>query len=117
MTYAEKLKDPRWQKKRLEIFERDRWLCRVCGHGDKSLTVHHSCYLPKRNPWEYDNAFLYTTCDDCHANGDLENLLTYSALLLEKSKLEEQMTDDFDKELSLKLDCVIHLLGSYGGIG
>lgn len=26
-TYAEKLKDPRWQKRRLEIFERDDWTC------------------------------------------------------------------------------------------
>ena len=25
MSYSDKLKDPRWQRKRLEIFERDNW--------------------------------------------------------------------------------------------
>lgn len=29
--YAKKLMDPRWQKKRLEIFKRDGWKCQNCG--------------------------------------------------------------------------------------
>ena len=31
MGYSEKLKDPRWQKKRLEILERDNFRCQYCG--------------------------------------------------------------------------------------
>jgi len=31
MTYKEKLLDPRWQKKRLEVLERDGWACRALG--------------------------------------------------------------------------------------
>ena len=114
MTYAEKLKDPRWQKKRLQIFERDKWICRICRRGDKPLTVHHSCYLPKRQPWEYDDAFLFTACDECHENENLDHLLTYSALKVEKERLEAQMTEEFDRELSLKLDCIVSLLDGYG---
>jgi 5-methylcytosine-specific restriction endonuclease McrA len=30
-TYGDKLKDPRWQKRRLEIFKRDEWTCQQCG--------------------------------------------------------------------------------------
>ena len=65
-SYSEKLKDPRWQKKRLEILERDNWTCRFCGCKDKSLHVHHLFYLPKREPWEYPRGFLIALCEDCH---------------------------------------------------
>lgn len=33
MTYAEKLKDPRWQKKRLRILERDAFACHMQNLG------------------------------------------------------------------------------------
>ena len=64
MTYSEKLRDPRWQRKRLEIMERDEWRCKHCQSTDKTLTVHHYFYLG--NPWEVDNQFLATLCEDCH---------------------------------------------------
>jgi len=66
MNYSEKLKDPRWQKKRLEILERDKWTCRACGETEKTLHVHHIFYLPKREPWEIPNGFLITFCEGCH---------------------------------------------------
>jgi len=43
--YFEKFKDPRWQKKRLEIMERDQWTCQDCGSTDRSLNVHHMRYF------------------------------------------------------------------------
>lgn len=64
--YAEKLKDPRWQKKRLEIFERDEWACQICYNTDKTLTVHHKLYLPDKDPWDYPNDHLTTLCQGCH---------------------------------------------------
>lgn len=66
MNYSEKLKDPRWQKKRLEILERDKWACAVCGEKEKTLHVHHLFYFPKKEPWEIENGFLLTLCKDCH---------------------------------------------------
>jgi len=65
-SYAEKLKDPRWQKKRLEIFERDEWKCILCDDTEATLHVHHTKYLPNHNPWDYDNGDLETLCDVCH---------------------------------------------------
>jgi hypothetical protein len=64
--YSEKLKDPRWQKKRLEIFERDKWMCQKCLNKDLTLHVHHLWYLNNKEPWEYDNDLLLTLCTSCH---------------------------------------------------
>jgi hypothetical protein len=66
MTYAEKLKDPRWQKKRLEILERDKWTCKACGDKERTLHVHHIFYLPHIDPWEIHNGLLITLCEKCH---------------------------------------------------
>lgn len=69
-TYTEKLLDKRWQKRRLEIFERDEWICQCCFDNDPSnnttLHAHHRYYLRKKEPWEYDNDALMTVCDPCH---------------------------------------------------
>ena len=67
-TYAEKLRDPRWQRKRLEILERDGWACRECEAKDKTLHVHHGFYAKGYEPWEYPNESLHTLCEDCHTN-------------------------------------------------
>lgn len=66
MTYQEKLKDPRWQKKRLEILTRDGWRCTHCYREDRPLHVHHPFYIKNKDPWEYSNPFLFTLCEDCH---------------------------------------------------
>lgn len=66
MRYAEKLKDPRWQKKRLEILERDGWACQGCYGTEGTLHVHHRRYLPNRDPWDYPNNLLVTLCEECH---------------------------------------------------
>ena len=64
--YAQKLKDPRWQKKRLEIFERDKWTCQGCWSTTNTLTVHHKYYLNEVEPWDYPDDALLTLCEDCH---------------------------------------------------
>lgn len=66
-TYAEKLKDPRWQKKRLEILNRDEWKCQNCSASEKTLHVHHKDYERGRDPWDYTDNWLATLCEDCHA--------------------------------------------------
>lgn len=64
--YSQKLKDPRWQKKRLEIFERDEWKCQICHDSESTLVVHHRDYLPNTDPWDYPDHLLVTLCEDCH---------------------------------------------------
>lgn len=66
MNYAEKLKHPMWQKKRLEILSRDEFTCQRCGSKDKMLHVHHRYYLKVEFPWEYPDKALVTLCFECH---------------------------------------------------
>lgn len=66
-TYSEKLKDPRWQKKRLEIFERDNWTCQHCCHTEWTLAIHHLRYIPGIEPWDYPAELLITLCEYCHS--------------------------------------------------
>lgn len=66
-TYAEQLKDPRWQKKRLEILDRDGFACVFCGSGlNNGTTLHVDHKRYGRTPWEVDNDALQTLCEDCH---------------------------------------------------
>lgn len=66
MSYAEQLRDPRWQKKRLEIMERDGWACRRCSATTKTLNVHHIAYFPRTEPWNHPSHMLITLCEDDH---------------------------------------------------
>src|SRR5688572_16118982 len=65
-SYSDLLKDPRWQKKRLEILGRDNFTCQSCGSTTKTLHVHHHYYINGRMPWEYNETLLITLCYDCH---------------------------------------------------
>lgn len=65
MTYSEKLKDPRWQKRRLEIMQRDEFRCRICRDEKNTLNVHHCNYYG--DPWEAPDEDLVTLCESCHA--------------------------------------------------
>jgi len=64
MNYSNKLKDPRWQKRRLEILNRDNFKCKFCGDDKTELQIHHLKY--KGEPWEAPSEFLETLCKDCH---------------------------------------------------
>lgn len=66
MTYADKLKDPRWQRLRLEVFDRDNWECKFCGDAGETLHVHHKSYSKTGNPWDSSVAELITLCVHCH---------------------------------------------------
>ena len=89
MTYNEKLKDPRWQKKRLQIMERDDWKCSFCMNGKEMLIVHHKQYLDGNEPWDYPDNWLITICNSCHEKFHVKS----KPLLISKSpdnSLEER---------------------------
>lgn len=69
-SYYEQLKDPRWQKKRLQVLDRDGFACRHCGRADATLNVHHLFYRKGCAPWEYDDSALKTLCKDCHETAE-----------------------------------------------
>ena len=66
--WSSAFRDSRWQQKRLEIMERDKWTCRSCGASGEGVTlnVHHAYYESGKAPWEYPSQSLITWCEFCH---------------------------------------------------
>lgn len=64
--YSNYWKDPRWQKFRLKILEKDGFKCAQCGDGKSELHAHHLYYISKRKPWEYPEESVLTLCENCH---------------------------------------------------
>lgn len=79
--YLEKLKDPRWQKMRLQILERDEWSCCICYDRESTLHVHHRFYTKGIEPWDYPPEALVTLCESCHEE-ESENRYAEEQLLL-----------------------------------
>jgi hypothetical protein len=67
-SYKDKLNDPRWKARRLEIIEKAGGACEDCGKKTHHLNVHHGFYEPGHNPWEYEDDVLMALCKRCHEN-------------------------------------------------
>lgn len=89
--YGDRLKHPKWQRKRLEIFNRDDFKCTHCGEDDKTLVVHHRKYVNKKYPWDYDNEDLTTLCQDCHEK--------YHSEIFTVEKIFKVIRDNQDQEV------------------
>jgi len=74
MTYLEKLKSPQWQKKRLEILQRDSFTCQLCSDTETELQVHHLKYTGE--PQDAPNEDLQTLCKHCHETETFVNKLS-----------------------------------------
>lgn len=66
LSYNEQIKSPHWQKRRLQILQRDNFTCQICGSTEKTLHVHHLCYRKDAKIWDYPDNTLITLCEDCH---------------------------------------------------
>jgi hypothetical protein len=114
MTYAEKLKDPRWQKKRLEIMQRDEFMCRVCQDDESTLNVHHYYYKSGIEPWEYDNNDLITLCESCH-NAEKDERKEYEKTIIEILKYRGVLANEVQDLMiilnttPLKLHCELDI--------
>ncbi len=65
-TYSELLRDPRWQKRRMELLEAANWTCQECGSKTTTLNVHHGFYKRNKKPWEYTAKTMHVLCEECH---------------------------------------------------
>lgn len=66
-TYSEKLRDPRWQRRRLEKLNASDWKCDKCSTPHVTLHVHHIKYTKGKEPWEYADDELRVLCEVCHS--------------------------------------------------
>lgn len=111
-SYSELLKDPRWQRKRLEILQRSDFSCETCSETERTLHVHHKTYRTGAMPWEYDDSELESICERCHQRthdlrnslkrsiarmdlGDLERVVGYVDALLLQSDWDDHTLYDF----------------------
>ena len=124
--YREELLDPRWQKKKAEIFTRDKYACQVCGRKDITLHAHHRYYTTDTDPWDYPDSAIITLCEVHHNtehlvgklltiedlidvirdNNMMINMISQLSVLIEKSEtfesdlrlfLRDQVTKYFQK--------------------
>lgn len=103
VSFSAQYKDPRWQKKRLEILERDNFTCRDCGDTESKLNVHHLYYSPDKKVWEYDNITYLTLCDDCHKSEHDGNPMRYiNAMLIDK-----KMSNPSNQNTWMRIICTI----------
>lgn len=83
-TYAEKLRDPRWQEKRLRCLDKAMWTCELCKavRPSAGLQVHHPIYLSGLDPWDYPDDILMVLCDPCHvARQEIERQFFYKVAM------------------------------------
>ena len=66
INYSDKLRSPQWQKKRLQILNRDKFTCKLCKDTETELHVHHKFYEKGKQPWEYPDNVFVTLCKHCH---------------------------------------------------
>lgn len=99
MTYAEKLKNPLWQKKRLEILQRDGFKCMLCGGEKDCLHVHHLYYESGVEIWDHSGDSLITYCEYCHTIA--EYLKKQNGLLLPVRVVKCRYKDDISTMLCI----------------
>jgi len=66
MTYLAQLRHPKWQRKRLEVLQRDGWIVRAAQKGDYAVYADGSKAPIVTGAWEYSGDDLTSLCEDCH---------------------------------------------------
>ncbi len=93
-SYSEKLTNPKWQKKRLEILSRDKFTCQLCSDTDTMLHVHHKSYTKGAEPWEYEDSNFISLCKYCHR--DVEEFKRHNYIVL---AIDRAYREDFQKHI------------------
>lgn len=98
-TYLKKLKDPRWQKMRLKVLERDNWKCCRCLNTKTTLHVHHNYYEKNKDPWKYPIEAFTTLCETCHKIVEEEKQKEKIEGAIVLQEMDEQSDYDFETEI------------------
>jgi hypothetical protein len=112
------LLDPRWQKARLHVLERDAWTCQICGRNDRTLHVHHAAYDPNGDPspWETPPSLLFTACADCHGPEHQQHRQALFGVLMVLADAGIVTSLDLDAFMSLGVDEMMRAGGGRDGL-
>ncbi len=97
-AYDELLRDPRWQKKRLDVMADAGWKCELCTDPNEELNVHHDSYVADRMPWDYPRSELKCLCRTCHT---LSHLPTAKVIHFTRTRL---LSAEVDKILQHEVE-------------
>ena len=97
MTYAQQLRHPKWEQRRLQVIEKAGSRCECCGNfgindGETSevrFEIHHGYYTPGLMAWEYPDDVLYCLCPECHK--DVQESMERAQYELAKRQLKLRM--------------------------
>jgi 5-methylcytosine-specific restriction endonuclease McrA len=88
---SKRLSRYKWNKRKIECFERDDWKCKDCG-ATFDLDAHHLTRRSKGGSDDLDN--LLTLCRFCHNRRHVEKQTKWTPGL---NKLREEAKRDFEK--------------------
>lgn len=115
--WSNQYKDPRWQKKRLEVMEANDYTCEICGDDRSTLNVHHKHYDYEKRIWEYDVEDFQCLCEDCHEKlhedqKRIKKLMERESFRRFSLSLWDAFLEDYDCEYLLLLlrHCTFHCL-------
>jgi 5-methylcytosine-specific restriction endonuclease McrA len=97
-NFWQQYKSPLWQRKRLEIMQRDNFTCQSCFSKDATLNVHHTIpYKASAKPWEYEDDELITLCEDCHSqiSEDIKKIKYYASKMSVTTKHSDALLSIF----------------------
>lgn len=112
--YSEKLQNGNWQRRRIQILQRDDFRCTICG-SDQKLEVHHLDYLEGIQVWEHPNDMLVTLCRKCHEKE--QPRYKVERHLIDTLKMKGFMIGDllaFNSMLQTRKDFTLNLLKAIG---
>jgi len=110
MDFNKQLKSPKWQKKRLEILERDNYTCQCCGNKEEQLHVHHYVYRKNTDLWDYEDGYLVTFCNSCHEEWHWNNDFIKQKLCVPNLYTHGLLLDLFDELDSYKRSTLVNFL-------
>lgn len=85
MNYSDQLKSPKWQKKRLQVLNRDKFTCKLCKDTETTLHIHHIEYTADF-AWEEPIENLVTLCEHCHKEVEqIKNDIDFKDIKIYKS--------------------------------
>ena len=109
--YESLLRDPRWQKRRLEFMSAKGWKCEMCGDDREELHVHHRSYIKGNRPWEYEDSWMECLCGTCHALRHL-GYAKVEKYVYKQSGISERMArvEEIEKEARENRTYINHLI-------
>jgi Zn finger protein HypA/HybF involved in hydrogenase expression len=112
-TYAEKLRDPRWQRLRLEVMQRAKFKCENCWDSETNLQIHHPAYKIGANPWDYDKSELLCYCEECHKAATKAQKKFKAMAFTNPAKFAELMEMISDGVLDAACDALVELIAEH----